>query len=48
MANDEGGRLGFCFADFARCLFAAIATVEELVRQFVDECRELLGRGLSW
>jgi len=30
MANDEGGSFGFCLTDFARRLFAAIATVQKL------------------
>ena len=47
VANDEGGRFGFRFADLARRLFAAVATVQKLIRQFVDECRELLGGGLT-
>ena len=32
MANDKGGRFGFRFADLGRRLFAAIATVQKLVR----------------
>jgi len=31
IANDEGGCFGFRFADFARRMFATVATVQELV-----------------
>jgi hypothetical protein len=44
MANDKGRRFRFGFADFMRRLFAAIATVQKLMRQFVHERGELLGR----
>ncbi len=47
MTNDEGGRFSFRFADFARGLFAAVATVQKFVRQFVHERRELLGWRLA-
>lgn len=47
MANDKGSRFRFRFTDLARGLFAAIATMQEFMRQFVDKCRELLGGGLA-
>jgi hypothetical protein len=47
VANDKSSSFGFRLGDSPQGVCSAIAAVEELMREFVRQCRELFSRRLA-